>query len=118
MADRLRQDGYVPRYITPPDMPPEVEAIIDVVGSRVRLGILRELAQHGPLTTSELMHRTTASETSANDHLRALEDAGLITADIPRGQRRGKGRAPHWSLIPEAVNTYVEQLREYLLHEK
>lgn len=117
MDEPVRQDGGVPRYITPPDMPAEVETIIDVVGSRVRLGMLRELAGRGPLTTPELKQLTTASDSVANGHLRALEAAGLISADVPAGQRRGRGRGPTWTIEREAVAPYVDQLRRYILKD-
>ncbi|MCM3662519.1 helix-turn-helix domain-containing protein [Georgenia satyanarayanai] len=104
----------MPRYVAPPGMPPEVEAIIDVIGNRARAAIIRELVGQGPLTAPELSAVAGASVSAANRHLRELEASGLVTADVEAGQRRGRGRVPTWHVNPDVVHTYIERLRAYL----
>ena len=102
----------MPRYVQPPQMPPEVEAIIDVIGSRVREEIVRELARRGPLTRAELQEACGASRTTTAEHLRALESAGLVQAEAPT---RNRGRTPRWALRREVLEAHLARLREYLL---
>lgn len=52
-------------------------SLFDVLGSKARLKIIRELASE-PRYVSELADRVGMDGTSAVHHLAALEDAGLI----------------------------------------
>ena len=103
----------MPRYVKPPGMPPEVEVIIDVVGSRVRQAIIRELATRGPATTAHLQGVVEADRTTTVRNLRALEDAGIVSTDTPPAGRAG--RTPVWRLNKSVVNDYLQRLRVYLL---
>lgn len=72
-----------------PDLPPEVETAVGVIGSRAQADILRELSRLGPSTAGELVGATGISRPSLNRHLVALQRAGIVTASPP-GNRAGK----------------------------
>ncbi len=52
--------------------------IEDVFASRGRVRILRILSEIGELNISEIARRAGLNYTTTNEHLRVLEDAGLI----------------------------------------
>jgi DNA-binding HxlR family transcriptional regulator len=87
---------------------------VDALTSRIGLGIMRELATEGPQTASELMtslglaRRQTLLRT-----LYRLEEAGVVVADLPPDQRRG--RTAVYSLVPEQVSRYFQQLEGFAL---
>lgn len=106
--------GRVPRYVQPPGMPPEVEAIIDVIGSRVREEIVRELAlRDTPATTAELQRAAGAERSTVVRHLQALEAAGLVRSNKTAGRRAGHTLV--WMLRRDEVERHLARLREYLL---
>jgi DNA-binding transcriptional ArsR family regulator len=80
----------MPRLPSPPNMPPEVQAITDAIGNRVRTEILRLLAAN-PKTASDLAKQTGGDVTRVRRHLAVLEELGLVIADRPP-QERGPGR--------------------------
>lgn len=105
----------MPRLTTPPDMPREVSAAIDVIGNRVRARLVRELAVSGPQTTVELAKAIDQRREVVYEHLVLLEDARLICADEPAGRRLG--RTVRWSVQPDAVQRLVAQIGTYLAGE-
>lgn len=78
-------------------MPTEVRTIIEAIGHSVRTEILRQLSER-PLGVHEIAEATGTKETAARKHLAILEDAGLVIADTPPGERKsgGRGRAVLW----------------------
>lgn len=111
----MREDERVPRYVKPSGMPPEVEAIIDILGNRVRQAIVRELASHGPATTAHLDAAIGARRDTTIRHLRALEDAGLVDGQPPLQERTG--RVTTWTLDRPAVERHLARLHDYVLGE-
>lgn len=105
----------MPRYAIPPDMPPEVEAIIDVIGNRAREAIVRHLALHGPAPTVTLQDVAGTGRAATVRHLRTLEAAGLVRADIPAEHR--SGHTPTWHLNRAELERHLAALRSYLLGE-
>lgn len=103
----------MPRYAKPP-MPPEVEAIIDVIGNHVREAIVRHLALAGPSTAAEICEALgVATRGLIHQHLRALRDAGLVESDIPPEQRRGR-RPLRWTINHRQLDQHLDRLRDYL----
>lgn len=72
-----------------PDLPPEVETAVGVIGSRAQADILRQLSLLGPSTAGELVGATGISRPSLNRHLVALQRSGIVIANPP-GNRAGK----------------------------
>ena len=102
----------MPRLIQPPAMPQEVEAIIETIGNRARAQVLHELATRGQATAPELARLLGSNRARIGAHLKALEVAGLVRADISEGQRQG--RTVRWSLDPACVEEHVRRLGDYL----
>lgn len=73
-----------------PDLPPEVEIAVGMIGSRAQADMIRHLSRMGPSTAGELAEATGISRPSLNRHLVALEEAGVVTASPPAGDRAGK----------------------------
>lgn len=103
--------GAMPRLTQPPQMPGEVADAIEVIGNRARTELLHQLAQHGPLTTTELAERIDAPRTSTHSHLVKLEAAGLVVADEQSGERAG--RTVRWRVHQERVRELAEAWRAY-----
>ena len=87
----------MPSLPAPPEMPTEVKIIIDAIGHSVRTEILRQLAER-PLGVHEIADATGTKETAARKHLAILEEARLVIADLPPGERKpgGRGRVVMW----------------------
>lgn len=87
----------MPSLPAPPEMPAEVKIIIDAIGHSVRTEILRQLSER-PLGVHEIADATGTKETAARKHLAILEEAGLVIANTPPGERKagGRGRAVLW----------------------
>ena len=87
----------MPSLPAPPEMPTEVKIIIDAIGHSVRTEILRQLSER-PMGVHEIAEATGTKETAARKHLAILEEAGLVIADTPAGERKlgGRGRAVLW----------------------
>ena len=73
----------------PGDMPEEVLVAIEIIGNNVRTEILRRISERG-LTALELADRIGVHPASIHRHLIALEQHGLVSADVAPGRRRGK----------------------------
>lgn len=104
----------MPIYATPP-LPPEVESVVEIFGmNQVRVAILLALAEHGgSATTTELVSELKVPQNTISRHLRDLEDAGAITASIPRPERVG-GISVSWTLDRSKVRTQLDRLRSRL----
>lgn len=100
---RLRSGmmGGMPRLTKPPGQPKEVTTAIKIMGNEARTEILRRLVLEGPLTVPELAAAVGSSTMSAYRHVLALEEAGLVTGDLPVGERAG--RTVSWSVDVDAV---------------
>lgn len=105
----------MPRLTKPPGIPREVEAVVDVLGSLPRSKILHELGT-GPKTTAALAETVRTSGVSVLRHLRDLEAAGLVEADVPPGERSGR-RNVQWSVNGEALTAALDTHARYLRGE-
>jgi DNA-binding transcriptional ArsR family regulator len=72
-----------------------------VLGAPLRVAILTALESHGQLCVHELVEHTGASQSLVSQHLRVLR-----TADLVRGERRGKEVA--YSIADQHVTRIVE----------
>jgi len=52
--------------------------IVELLGNRIRLGIITTLYQYGEMTSFELMTKLGTSYRVLNSHLRVLEAAGFV----------------------------------------
>lgn len=68
----------------------------DTVGNRVRGKIVSLLSAAGSMSTAELMDELGIDRSYVIKHLNELESQGLVVADTPPGQRRG--RMLRWSV--------------------
>jgi DNA-binding HxlR family transcriptional regulator len=91
-----------------------MHATVVTLTSRIGLTVMRELALHGPRTTSELMKvlgfqiRHTLLRT-----LNRLEVAGVVTVDLPPEER--KGRQGRYSLDVDQARAYFAQIEAFVL---
>jgi predicted ArsR family transcriptional regulator len=92
----------MPRYIRPPSsLPRDVEMAIESFGTMFSRAILRHLSIHGPTGAADLARELGTDPNTARRTLQGLEDAGLVEADVPAGQRRG--RAVTFTVRPERL---------------
>lgn len=93
-----------------PDLPPEIEIAVGVIGARAQAAMLRHLARMGPSTAGELAEATRISRPSLNRYLVLLEEAGVITASPPAGDRTGKTvrYTAHLGRVRELAEVYVK----------
>ncbi|GIG27297.1 helix-turn-helix domain-containing protein [Cellulomonas denverensis] len=75
--------------------------------------ILRELSSRGPLLRAEIADGLGVSASSLRLHLEQLENAGIIQADVPAGQRRG--RSVRYSVRVKGVVDAVDTLLAFVL---
>lgn len=85
-------------------------SLFDVLGSKPRLKIIRELASE-PRYVSELAERVGMDGKSAVHHLSALEDAGLI--ESYRTSRR-----KYYRLVKSVELRATPEDRTFVLHAK
>ena len=113
----LGQNGAMPRITHPEDdaWSSDVEAAIATFGNRGRNEIVRFLAANGPASRGDIVAAVSAGEPSVAQHLLALEDAGVVTADVERGRRHG--RAPRYSANRDRIKELLEAHLRYLLEE-
>lgn len=104
----------MPRYIRPPSaLPGDVEMAIESFGTMFSRAILRHLSTHGPTGAADLARELGTDANTARRTLQGLEDAGLVTADVPPGQRRG--RMVMFTVQPERLEYLLAALKDYLL---
>lgn len=93
-------------------MPAGVVAIIDAIGNSVRTEILRHLSLRA-MSATQLAEVIDADPRVVRRHLEVLEDMGLVSADHPRGSRRGVGRVVVWETNEQRVNEVAIAWRAY-----
>ncbi|NMR31181.1 winged helix-turn-helix domain-containing protein [Arthrobacter sp. SF27] len=71
-----------------------------MLGNRVRVQILRYLAEAGPSLRAAIEHATELSAPTLGYHLSALEDLGAISGNIPIGEKRGRPAPLHGTHHP------------------
>jgi DNA-binding transcriptional ArsR family regulator len=103
----------VPRLYKPndPDRDDEVEAAVQLAGSRPRHEIVRFLSEHGPSFRSDIADSTGIAGGALGTHLERLMEIGVISADIPEGKRTG--RAVRYTLHPGRVNDLLDAWFRY-----
>jgi predicted ArsR family transcriptional regulator len=103
----------MPRYIRPPSsLPRDVEMAIESFGTMFSRAILRHLSIHGPTGAADLARELGTDPNTARRTLQGLEDAGLVEADVPAGQRRG--RAVTFTVRPERLEQLLDGLKDFL----
>lgn len=93
-------------------MPEGVLAILDAIGNSARTEILRHLSVRS-MSTPDLADAIGVDHSRVLRHLAVLEDLGLVSADRPRGQRRGVGRVVLWTTNEERVDEVANIWRDY-----
>lgn len=90
----------------------DVLRVLQALGSESRLKIVRLLAGSGSLCVGALACRLEVTQSAASQHLRILEEAGLV-----RSERRGT--KVHYSLVRQTLDdslaglsAFIEQDRE------
>lgn len=86
---------------------------IESFGTIFSRAILRHLSIHGPTGSADLARELGTDPNTARRTLQGLEDAGLVEADVPAGQRRG--RTVTFTVRPERLEDLLDGLRDYLL---
>ncbi|WP_431230897.1 helix-turn-helix domain-containing protein [Paenarthrobacter nicotinovorans] len=75
--------------------------------------ILRHLSTNGPAGAADLARELGTDANTARRALQGLEEAGLVVADVPSGQRRG--RTVTFTVQPERLEHLLSALKDYLL---
>jgi DNA-binding transcriptional ArsR family regulator len=106
-------NGKVPRLYQPndPDRDDEVEAAVQLAGSRPRHEIVRYLSEEGPSYRSDIADGTGIVGGALGTHLNRLMDIGVVTADIPEGRRAG--RAVRYQLDSDRVKYLLDAWFRY-----
>ncbi len=86
---------------------------IESFGTMFSRAIVRHLALHGSTGAVELATDLGTDPNTARRALKQLEASGLVDANIPPGQRRG--RAVTFSVNPERLESLLKALQDYLL---
>lgn len=71
-------------------------AVFEALADPTRRAVLRGVAEHGPLTATELAAGMPISRQAIAKHLAVLRDAGLV-------ERRKAGRETHFRARPEPL---------------
>lgn len=105
----------MPRITQPHDdaWSADVEAAVATFGNRSRNEILRYLSAHGPSTRGDIVDAVSAGEPSVAKHLLALEDAGVVTADVEAGRRHG--RSPRYAANAVRIKELLDAHLQYLM---
>lgn len=102
----------MPPLVRPPEMPEEIRQLLDAIGGKVNVEILRLLAA-GPMTTTELSERIGNQRGSINRVLRVLERQGLVVASHPPETDRKRVRQV-WTTDIDAVRKAADQWLAYV----
>lgn len=86
---------------------------IESFGTMFSRAILRYLSIHGPTGAAQLARELGTDANTARRTLQGLENAGVVAADVPAGQRRG--RAVTFTVQPERLDHLLSELKDYLL---
>lgn len=95
----MHQNGQVPKVFVPRagERPALVDVAIEVLGSSARLELLRFIAENPGAHYGRITEGVPGlGQTSRGRHLRALEDAGVVSVDLPPEERRG--RSPRYTI--------------------
>lgn len=93
--------------------PEGVTVALSAFGNPARLEILCFLRDHGPSYYGDILEGVGSSPSSLARTLKYLEqDLGVITGDVPLGERRG--RAPRYSLNQSKVREAIVALQARL----
>lgn len=104
----------MPRYIRPPSaLLGDVEMAIESFGTMFSRALLRHLSTHGPTGAADLARELGTDANTARRTLQILEEAGLVEADVPAGQRRG--RTVTFTVQPQRLEHLLAALKDYLL---
>jgi DNA-binding transcriptional ArsR family regulator len=108
---------HVPRLLEPrdPNRSVQVELAVQVLGNRVRNEILRYLKDHPNALLADIANGVSISRHTIGPQLVALEDADVITAQPPRGQRRG--RSVLYSANLAALESLINAWISYVIGE-
>jgi len=99
-----------------PDRNPDVELASEVVGSRARTEILRLLSGRENADFKTLCDELGFVSTSIAKHLVDMETMGVVIADLPPGQRRG--RYVRYSIDREQIRRLLNAWSDYIIPEK
>ncbi|RMG26854.1 MAG: transcriptional regulator [Armatimonadetes bacterium] len=78
--------------------------IAKALADPTRMAVLTAIAQAGELSCGEVAERFPVGQPTISHHLKVLADAGLVTA-------RRSGQHAFFSLRPETLDAYTEQLK-------
>lgn len=102
----------MPKYARPAGGD-RAEPAISVFGNAVKSATIRYLRQHPNVTRGSIAEGLDLPPTTIVAYLGELEEAGLIIADPPRGQRR-KGEWPVYRVNDAAVTALYLRLGQEL----
>lgn len=95
-------------------MPASVEVAVEVFGSKLRVALLRVLAEVGPQTVPDLAERLEVrSRVTVIENLDVLERLMVVRGDPAPGARRGR-RDVTYSVNRAQLDLVTEALRAYL----
>lgn len=86
---------------------------IESVGTIFSRAIVRYLSINGETGSVELATALGTDPNTVRRCLKQLEDAGMVTANVPAGQRRG--RAVAFSVDPKQLKLLMAALEDFLL---
>lgn len=106
-------NGKVPHLFHPndPGRDDEVEAAVQLAGSRPRHAIVRFLSEEGASYRSDIADGTGIVGGALGTHLKRLMEIGVVSADIPEGRRAG--RAVRYQLNPGRVRVLLDAWSRY-----
>lgn len=103
----------MPRIFIPSEgIEKDLARALEIFSYPARVQILVETMSHGPLLRADLIERLHMDSVLVGRTLNALEDLGIITADLPRGARRG--RSVKYRVHSESYEKYSALLIDYL----
>ncbi|MGF4046339.1 helix-turn-helix domain-containing protein [Paenarthrobacter nitroguajacolicus] len=85
---------------------------IESFGTMFSRAILRHLSIHGPTGAADLARELGTDPNTARRTLQGLEDAGLVEADVPAGQRRG--RTVTFTVRADRLEHLLDGLKDFL----
>ena len=98
----------MPRYARGPKLPHGVAMLVDsLVASEARLAIILHLHAHPDSTRADITKAMGFGHQTVYAHLRDMEVAGLIDADVPVEDRHG--RTVHYRLRAERLRAQVKE---------
>ncbi|GMA33659.1 winged helix-turn-helix domain-containing protein [Litorihabitans aurantiacus] len=106
----------MPTLFLPPDMPEGAVRAVEVLGNRTKVELLHLLGQADEgLSMAELATALNTNKVSVRRNLIALEEQGLVTADVPPEQRMYQRTLVHWTINADRVRALGELLTAYAL---